>query len=132
VDYKQNSLKREYLKQSVMTASPVELVIMLFDSCIKNLKLAEICLEERKDIAGTHEHFINAQNIITELINCLDMKQDLSEQLLQVYDFLLYAIRQMNAKKDLTMLPDVLEILTSFRDTWQQIKSISCCPSEVS
>ena len=127
MDYKQNNLKREYLKQSVMTASPVELIIMLFDSCIKNLKLAEICF-----IAHTHEYFMNAQNIIMELINCLDMKQDLSAQLVQVYDFLLYAIREMNVKKDLSMLPDVLKILTSFRDTWQQVKNIGYCTSEVS
>ena len=45
-----NNLRKEYLKQSVMTASPAELIVMLFESCIKNLKLAEICLNERRGI----------------------------------------------------------------------------------
>jgi flagellar protein FliS len=115
-----------------MTASPVELIIMLFDSCIKNLRLAEICLMERKDISGASEHFIKAQKIILELTNCLDTRLELSIDLIKIYDFLLYAIRQMNIKKDLTLLPDVLEILISFRDTWQQAKSSGYCSSEVS
>ncbi len=42
MSYKIRNLKQEYLTQSVMTASPAELIIMLYDSCIKNLKLAEI------------------------------------------------------------------------------------------
>jgi flagellar protein FliS len=121
MDYRKANLKQEYLKQSVMTASPAELIVMLFDACIKNLKLAEISLADNKDIGGAHTHFMNAQNIIRELINCLDSSIDLSAQLLNIYEFLLRTIREMNVKKDLSLLPEVLEILSSMRDTWRQI-----------
>ncbi|MGE4354451.1 MAG: flagellar export chaperone FliS [Oscillospiraceae bacterium] len=132
MNYRQNNLKNEYLKQSVLTASPIELIIMLFDACIKDLKLAQICLEEHRDIAGAGEHFINAQKIIMELTNCLDTRFELSESLLKVYDYLLFAIRQMNVKKDLSLLPNVLDMLESIRDTWEQVKSGGCRTAEVS
>ena len=118
--YQRNS-KHEYLKQSVMTASPAELVVMLFDACIKNLKLAEISLTEKKDIPHTNEYLIKSQKIINELINSLDLSLDIGQQLLPIYEFLLYTIRTMNIKKDFSQLPNVLEILTSLRDTWKQI-----------
>jgi flagellar secretion chaperone FliS len=121
VDYRKMNLRQEYLKQSVMTASPGELIVMLFDACIKNLKLAEISLVENHDFSNTHTHFRNAQEIIVELVNCLDPGVDLSAQLLDIYDFLLRTLREMNIKKDLSLLPDVLEILLSMRDTWQKI-----------
>ncbi|HHU22283.1 MAG TPA: flagellar export chaperone FliS [Clostridiales bacterium] len=116
-----NNFRKEYLKQSVMTASPAELIVMLFESCIKNLKLAEICLNERRGIEKTNEHFQKAQKIIMELINCLDTSFEISNSILEIYEFLLHSIREMNIKKDLSQLPDVLEILSSLRDTWEQI-----------
>ena len=132
MNYRQNNIRSEYLKQSVLTASPIELIVMLFDSCIKNLKLAEICLTEHRDIAGANANLINAQKIILELTNCLDTKVEISEQLMKVYDYLLFAIRQMNVKKDLSLMPDVLEIMISFRDTWEQLKSGNFSSAEVS
>lgn len=118
--YSRNS-KQEYLKQSVLTASPTELIVMLYDACIKSLKLAEIYLTEKKDIPNTNEYLLKSQKIILELINSLDTSVEISQQLLPIYDYLLRSIRTMNIKKDLSELPDVLEILTSLRETWQQI-----------
>jgi flagellar protein FliS len=133
MDYRKMNLKQEYLKQSVMTASPAELIVMLFDSCIKNLKLAEIRLDENKDYDSVNTHLLNAQQIITELVTCLDPAIELSAQLLDIYDFLLRTMREMNIKKDLSLLPDVLDILSSMRDTWQTIsKSTPGYTSEVS
>ena len=129
MDYRKANLRQEYLKQSVLTASPADLIVMLFDACIKYLKLAEICLTDSADISGAHMHFIDAQQIIMELVNCLDPNVELSTQLLDIYDFLLRTLREMNLKKDLTLLPDVLEILTSMRDTWRKISRSAYTPA---
>lgn len=125
MDYRKVNLKQEYLKQSVLTASPAELIVMLFDACIKQLRLAEISLTDNKNLDATNKHLVHAQEIISELINCLDMSIDLSSQLLEIYNFLLRTIRQMNIKKDLSQLPDVLSILISMRDTWETISKSS-------
>ena len=131
MDYRKDSLKQEYLKQSVMTAGPAELIVMLYDSCIKNLKLAEICYQDSKDIAGASSHLLKAQKIVMELVNCLDTSIELSAQLLEIYDYLLYAMRSMNAKKDFALLPEILDILVSMRNTWEQASKSLCCSSEV-
>lgn len=132
MDYIKNNLKQEYLKQSVMTASPADLIVMLYDSCIKNLKLAEMCCDDYKDIAGSGEHLIQAQKIIMELVNGLDTSIEISTQLLTIYDYLLYEIRTMNVKKDFTRLPGVLDILSSMRDTWERASKLLNVTSEVS
>ncbi len=132
MNYIKNNLKEEYLRQSVMTANPAELIVMLFDACIKNAKLMEICLD-RKDLDGVNTHCLKAQKIIMELVNCLDTSFEISVSLLSIYDFLLRTFREMNIKKDLSRLPETLEILTSLRDTWQQVaKPNYSCSSEVS
>ncbi len=120
VEYKKN-LKQEYLKQSVMTASPAELVVMLFDACNKNLKLAEYALEDRPDYLKANQHLLKAQKIILELIATLDMSFELSKQLLPIYDYLLRSIRTMNATKNLSELPAVLNIIATQRETWEQV-----------
>lgn len=115
-----------------MTASPTELVVMLLDSCIKNLRLAEMCYNGENDIASSSTHLIKAQKIIMELVNCLDTSYDLSAQLLPIYDYLLHAIRQINTKKDFSGLDQILDILISMRDTWEQVSKSRALASEVS
>lgn len=118
------NLKEEYLRQSVMTATPAELLVMLFDACIKNLKIAEMALEKPANYMKANESFIKAQKIISEMIATLDMSFEISAQLLPIYEYLLRSIRQMNVRKDLSDLPGVLDILKSQRDTWEQISKL--------
>jgi len=119
------NLKEEYLRQSVMTATPSELLVMLYDGCIRNLKLAELAMEEPADYMKVNERMVKAQKIISELIGSLDMSYEISTQLLPIYDYLLRSLRTMNVKKDLSQLPAVLEILKTQRDTWEQVSLAS-------
>jgi flagellar protein FliS len=124
VDNRRKFLSQEYLKQKVMTANPAELIVILVESCIKNLKLAEIYYTEQKSIDKTNSCLIKSQDIIIELINCLDMNISLSSQLLEIYNFLLSSIRKINIKKDFSKMQDLLDILNSMRDTWEQIATL--------
>lgn len=119
------NLKEEYLRQSVMTATPSELLVMLYDGCIRNLKLAELAMAEPADYMKVNERMVKAQKIISELIGSLDMSYEISTQLLPIYDYLLRSLRTMNVKKDLSQLPAVLEILKTQRDTWEQVSLAS-------
>lgn len=121
MNYMKAQLRDEYLKQSVMTASPAELVVMLFDACIKNLKLAEILLNEEGRIGDAGVRLTKAQEIIGELMASLNLEIPLSHQLLPIYQFLLSSLREMNLKKDLSQLPGILDILESMRSTWEQV-----------
>lgn len=116
--------RREYQKQSVMTAGPAGLVAMLYDACIKNIKLAEIAFEENKDIVAVSNCLIKAQKIVSELISCLDMSIALSNDLLQIYEFILRELRMANARKDMKRLEPLIPILQSMRDTWLKVEGL--------
>ena len=94
MDMRKN-LKEEYLRQSIMTASPAELTVMLFNGCIKDLRLAEVAMEEPADLLKVNEYLIKAQKILSELMGSLDLSYELSGQLLPIYSYLLREIRHM-------------------------------------
>ncbi|MEA4947553.1 MAG: flagellar export chaperone FliS [Oscillospiraceae bacterium] len=111
----------EYLKQNVMTAGPAGLLAMLYDACVKNIRLAGISYEENKDIGAANNYLLKAQQIISELISCLDMNIGISADLLRIYEFMLQELREANIKKDMARLAPLIPILQSMRDTWQQV-----------
>lgn len=109
----------QYRQQSAMTASSGELTLMLYDGCIKDLKLAKMYIEE-KDLHRANENSKKAQAILDELMRTLDMRYPISEQLLQIYEFILHLVVESNMKKDTKMLDSAVEMVTELRDTWQQ------------
>lgn len=113
--------RKEYLRQEVMTAGPAELVTMLFESGIKNIKLAVISYEDSKDISAVNNYLLKAQRIISELIDCLDMNMEISSQLLKIYEFILKELRTANARKDMERLAPLIGMLSSMRDTWREV-----------
>ena len=113
--------RKEYLKQGVMTASPAELVAMLYDACIKYIRLANISYDECKDICAANNYLIKAQKVISELSNSLDMSIEISSQLLRVYDFMLKELMKANARKDMSKTEPIVKMLESMRDTWREI-----------
>jgi flagellar protein FliS len=102
-----------------MTASPGELTLMLYDGCLKNLKLAKIHIET-KDFLKTNVVLQKAQNIICELMRSLDMNYPVSKQLMQLYDFLMDALVWANVKKDIGKINEAIDLVSELRDTWQQ------------
>ena len=113
--------RKEYLKQGVMTASPAELVAMLYGACIKNLRLAVMAYGEFKDVCTTNNCLIKAQKIISELMNCLDMSFELSTNLMKVYEFMLRELRTANIQKDMSRIEPIIGMLESMCDTWHSV-----------
>lgn len=113
-----------YKKQNVLTAGPGELTLMLYDGCIKNLKLAKIYISE-KNVEKTNEVFLKAFNIVAELMQSLDLNFDISHQLLAIYDFISRTIAEANMAKDVPKTDIAIELVTDLRDTWQQVIKLS-------
>ena len=122
--YASVNLKERYKHDYISTASPVDLIIMLYEGCIKKIKLAQIYLE-----SGSFEETSNslkgAQDIIVELMNSLDMSFEISKDLLRLYDFMLNELVNMNVKKDFATAPDVLDMLVSLKNAWCEAKQNS-------
>lgn len=110
----------KYKQQSIMVATPAELTLMLYDGCIRFLKLAKLNIES-KNIQETHNNLTKANNIISELMSTLDMSYSLSEQMLNLYLYIFNEINDINFKKDdAKRLEPLIEIVEDFRDTWKQ------------
>ncbi|MDR0294056.1 MAG: flagellar export chaperone FliS [Oscillospiraceae bacterium] len=118
------SAGNQYRQQSAMTASPGELTLMLYDGCIKNLKLAKIHIDA-KDYAKANDVLQKAQGILAELIRSLDMHYDLSKQLVGLYNYIIDAVVWANVKKDAAKADEALGFITELRDTWQEAVRIN-------
>jgi flagellar protein FliS len=112
-----------YRKQNVLTASPVELIVMLYDGLRKNIILSERAIKKR-DMESAHNHLLKAQNIVSELMNCLDLNFQISEELMKIYDFLFRGLVESNMKKSVDNLPDYLEIVDELRGAWIEVSSM--------
>lgn len=119
--YSSAAMLNHYQNNSVMTASPVELVIMLYDGLLKQMKLAALFMDEHyPEQAG--KHLIQAQNIVSELLKSLDFKYDIAKQLMSLYDYIMSELVKANITKSPEHISDLIEIVENLRDAWQTIK----------
>ncbi len=120
--YATANLYNKYKNDSVNTASPVELIIMLYDGCVKNIKIAKLHLEEN-NIEQASASLIKAQDIVDELIRSLDMSYPISEELMRLYDFISYELVQINVTKDMNRADPLIEILLELKSAWTEVKA---------
>lgn len=90
----------QYKTTQISTATPGQLVVMLYDGAIKFCKMAKLGIEQ-KNIETANNNLIKVQNIIQELKISLDMKAggELSETLDALYEYMLRRLIEANMKK---------------------------------
>ncbi|MFZ5975321.1 MAG: flagellar export chaperone FliS [Bacillota bacterium] len=113
-----------YKKQGVMTASPIELVILLYDGCLRQLRAAKMCILN-KNYEDANQALQKAQDIVTELSSSLDCRIGLSRQLMQIYDYVTWKMREINASKQAEGIDEISGLLSELKDAWAKIKA-SC------
>jgi len=112
---------QQYRKHDVLMANPLELIIMLYNGCIKKLKLADIAIRER-NYEVSNLHLQKAQEIIIELINGLDFKYGIANELMALYEFINRQIISVNIKKDADGIQPLVEMLAALRDSWMKVQ----------
>lgn len=118
----------QYTNSKVLTASPAELTLMLYDGAIKFCNIAIIGIEQ-EDIQKAHSNIVRVQRIIDEFRNTLDRKYKVAEDFDRVYVYILQRLLEANMHKDKEILEEVLEHLRSMRDTWVEVMKINKCKS---
>lgn len=110
---------QEYLKTTVMTASPEMLTLMLWDGAIRFAEQGKEAIL-KKDIEGSYKALLRAQKIITELTTSLkrDIDPDLTEKLAALYNFIYRRLVEANISKDEKLVEDAIEIMRHQRETW--------------
>lgn len=113
-----------YQNNKVMTASPGELTLMLYEGMIKFTNIAIIGVEEH-DIQKAHTNIIKTENIISELQSTLNYKYPVAKDFNNIYVYLKERLVQANLKKDKAILEECLEHERTLRDTWKEVMRLS-------
>ncbi|TLS36617.1 flagellar export chaperone FliS [Pseudalkalibacillus caeni] len=108
-----------YQQNAVNTASPQELTLMLYNGCLKFIKLSKKAMEE-KNIEEKNTNILKAQAIVQEFIATLNMEIEVSAGMKQLYEYIYNRLVEANIKNDQEILTEVEGYITEFRDTWKQ------------
>lgn len=121
-----NPYLQQYKKSQVETATPEQILILLYDGAIQYLNKAKIGMEH-EDKEMIHNNLIACQNIILEFMNTLDMELggDLAQNLYNLYNYLYKTLVSANMQKDEKKVDEVLKHLKNLRETWQKAIAIS-------
>lgn len=114
----------QYNNSKILTASPAELTLMLYEGAIKFCNIA-ITAVEQKDIQKAHTNIVKTQKIIQHFRVTLDMKYPVAQDFDRVYVYLEQRLVEANIKKDAEILKEVLEHLRSMRDTWKEVMRLN-------
>jgi flagellar protein FliS len=119
-----NNIQNKYLEDSVMTATPQQLTLMLYNGCIKNMNVAKQAMQA-KEIEKTNEGLVKAQRIILELRTTLDESYPISKQLSALYTYIWDRLVEANIKKECEQLDIAMDMVTELRDTWFEAMKLS-------
>lgn len=114
----------QYNNSRVLTASPAELTLMLYDGAIKFCNIAIIATEQ-KDIAKAHTNIIKVEKIIDYLRSTLDMKYAVAADFERIYVYLGERLVKGNLKKDKEILEEVCMHLHAVRDNWKEVMRLN-------
>ena len=122
--YNTNSQFQQYTNSKVLTASPAELTLMLYEGAIKFCNVAIVAIE-KGDMQKAHTNIMKAERIIDHLRVTLDMKYPVAEDFERIYEYVGGRLVQANMQKDSTIIEEVLMHLRSLRDTWKEVMRIN-------
>ena len=110
----------EYTTNKILTASPAEVTLMLYEGAIKFCNIAIVAIEHG-EIEKAHVNIKKTQRIIEEFRNTLDRKYEVAEDFDRIYVYVLRRLFEANIKKDKEILEEVNGHLRSLRDTWKEV-----------
>ncbi len=109
----------QYQQKHISTASPEQILLMLYDGAIRFTRRAISGIEENKPELKA-SGVTKAMAIIAEFSNSLDHKigGQIAEDLDALYDFMMRELTSANLKNDIEKLKNVEKLLMELRQTW--------------
>jgi len=112
-----------YLKQMVETATPVQLIGLLFRRGGELMDEAEQALKAR-DFERANEALTKAQKVVAELIGSLDMEKggEIAFNLHRLYTFVWERLLHANLRKSVEPLQDAKQVWSQLCELWEQVE----------
>ncbi|MEE2787580.1 MAG: flagellar export chaperone FliS [Myxococcota bacterium] len=118
--YGQSSFQR-YRAVKIQTASPAQIMLMLYDGAIRFALIARKKIDE-KDYAAKGTYLGKVQAILSELMSSLDFSvaPELCERLEQLYLYMMERLTKANLELDTQPVDEVVELLKTLREGWNE------------
>lgn len=113
-----------YANNRVLTATPGELTLMLYDGAIKFGNIAKLAIENH-EIEKAHVNIMKVRNIITEFQATLNHSYPVAKDFNKVYEYIKFCLTEANVKKDAEMMERALDTLRVMRETWKQVMELN-------
>lgn len=114
-----NGAANTYLTNKVMTASPQEITLMLYDGAIRFCTRALKNIDD-SEVEEAHQSIVKAQNIIEEFMIVVDRKYEVGDNLYLMYDYMYRRLVEANLRKDKQIIEEVVGLLREIRDSWKE------------
>ncbi|MER3501522.1 MAG: flagellar export chaperone FliS [Candidatus Fervidibacterota bacterium] len=113
-----------YLQQMVETATPVQLIGILFQRGAELMDEAEQALHSC-NLERAHEALVKAQRVVAELIGALDMEGggDLAVNLHRLYTFVWERLLHANLRKSAQPLQEAKTVWLKLKEIWSQVEA---------
>ncbi|EIZ8957327.1 flagellar export chaperone FliS [Cronobacter sakazakii] len=111
------------LESAVMSASPHQLVVMLFDGALSALVRARLFIEQG-DTVAKGQALTKAINIIDNGLKAglnMDIGGDLPRNLASLYEYMVRRLLHANLRNDVDAINEVETLMTTIADAWKQI-----------
>ena len=117
---------QSYRQVATQTASPGQLILMLYDGTLRFLERALQGFDSTDPLEFNqtiNNNLLRAQAIINELNVSLDMERggEFSANMRRLYDYLDRRLQESNMRKDRAAIQEVVRRLTVVRDAWSQM-----------
>ena len=114
------ALRNRYLAETVATASPGQLLVMLYDRLVVDLTQAEEAMRAA-EFPIASGRMMHAQDIVAELRSSLDVTVwEGAAGLAQLYGFLFSHMIKANVRRDPALVAECREIVEPLRDAWRE------------
>lgn len=121
-----NPYVKQYRKNQIETATPEQILILLYDGAIQYLNKAKIAIEQ-KNGEDCNKNIYGCQKIILEFMNTLDMENggEVAVNLHNLYQYFYNTLLTANIGRDIKKIDEILKHLKNLRETWSQAISIA-------
>ncbi len=114
---------QEYRKNAVNGASPVQLVVMLYDGALRFMEAGKAAML-RGDLPTQNHNLQKAQRIVLELMATLNMDQggDISKNLMALYTFVLEQLVEANVQDSPEPIDHAMKTMSGLRESWAELE----------
>lgn len=116
----------QYRKSAVASASPLQLVIMLYDGALRFMEAGKHAMQ-RRDVFAQNDNITKAERIVGELLATLDMEQggDVAKNLFSLYTYVYNTLVEANIEDKPEKVDECITIMSELRESWRELEALT-------